>query len=324
MAISDYIIADNSKYVLDERSNILRSKDLLSEKQAQTKDTFSFKWAKTETYDNPKVRSYTRDWLMNKYFDNDRTLLHNVFKKDAVVLDAGCGSALSAEAMLGNLLDTIDYIGVDISESVMVANKRLKSLGYDMTRKFFIQSDLNDIPLKEKVDVIFSEGVLHHTDSTERAIINLASHLNVGGHFLFYIYVKKGPIREFTDDYVREYFKDKSNEETWNELQSLTKFGKYLGDLNIELDIEEDMPYLRIKKGKINLQRFFYWHIFKCFYKKDYTLDEMNHINFDWYRPLNCHRQTPEQVRKWCEEANLKIIRMHVEEAGITVVAERV
>ena len=29
-------------------------------------------------------------------------------------------------------------------------------------------------------------------------------HLKPGGRILFYVYRKKGPIREFTDDYVRE------------------------------------------------------------------------------------------------------------------------
>ena len=49
----------------------------------------------------------------------------------------------------------------------------------------------------------------------------------------------------------------------------------------------------------------------------------MNHINFDWYRPQNCHRQTPDEVQIWCREAGLKIERMNVEEAGIAVVAQK-
>ncbi len=47
----------------------------------------------------------------------------------------------------------------------------------------------------------------------------------------------------------------------------------------------------------------------------------MNHVNFDWFRPLNCHRQTPDEVRQWCQEAGLEIERMDLQEAGITVVA---
>ncbi len=49
----------------------------------------------------------------------------------------------------------------------------------------------------------------------------------------------------------------------------------------------------------------------------------MNHVNFDWYRPANCHRQTPEEVRKWCENAGLDVSYMNVEEAGITVVSRK-
>ena len=78
-----------------------------------------------------------------------------------------------------------------------------------------------------------------------------------------------------------------------------------------------------IPAGKINLQRLFYWHIFKAFYRPEYTLDEMNICNFDWYRPLNCHRQTPEQVKNWVEDSGLEIIKMDIQEAGITVIARK-
>ena len=214
----------------------------------------------------------------------------------------------------------IYYIGIDISEAVDEAKKNLDEIGCDGNCEF-VQCDLNNIPISKKVDAIISEGVLHHTDSTKDGILNLSKMIKPGGYFCFYVYAKKAPIREFTDDYIRDYFKDKNNEETWIELKKLTKLGKVLGDLNISINIEEDIPFLGIKAGKINLQRFFYWYLFKCFYKEGYDIEEMNHVNFDWYRPQNCHRQTPDEVKKWCEEACLKIERMNVEESGITVVA---
>jgi hypothetical protein len=49
----------------------------------------------------------------------------------------------------------------------------------------------------------------------------------------------------------------------------------------------------------------------------------MNHINFDWFAPRYSQRQSPEEVRAWCEKAGLRIERMKVEDAGITVVARR-
>jgi hypothetical protein len=99
--------------------------------------------------------------------------------------------------------------------------------------------------------------------------------------------------------------------------------GKLLGELDIEIDLPENIPLLDIDAGKINLQRLFYWHILKCFYRPDYTVDEMNHINFDWYAPKNAFRQSPEEVEAWCDEAGLDILRERVEEAGITIVARK-
>ncbi len=86
----------------------------------------------------------------------------------------------------------------------------------------------------------------------------------------------------------------------------------------------EDVDLLDIPAGRINVQRLFYWHVMKCFYRPDFTLEEMNHINFDWYAPANAHRQSPEEVRAWCVKAGLEIEREVVEEAGITIVARKV
>ena len=49
----------------------------------------------------------------------------------------------------------------------------------------------------------------------------------------------------------------------------------------------------------------------------------MNHINFDWFKPLNCHRHTPEEIYAYCEESKLNIEHMNIQEAGITVVARK-
>ena len=57
------------------------------------------------------------------------------------------------------------------------------------------------------------------------------------------------------------------------------------------------------------------------YYRPEYSFDEINHINFDWFRPLNCHRHTPEEIKRYCEEAKLTIEHMNIQEAGITVVA---
>lgn len=291
-----------------------------SDAQSQTKDAFAFKWAKRETYESEAVTGNMRNWLFERYCGGDPARLARWLEGGRkVILDAGCGSGYSGLIFFDSHLANHDYLGVDISNAVDVARTRFRDAGYPGD---FLQSDLTDMPVPDaSVDIIFSEGVLHHTDSTEKAIHVLSRKLKAGGRFLFYVYVRKAVIREFSDDHVRNALRDLTDEQAWKALEPLTKLGIELGKLNAEIEIPEDIPYLGIKAGKMDVQRFFYWNICKAYYRPEFTLDEMNHINFDWFRPLNCHRHTEQEIRKWCLEAGLSIEQLDVSESGLTVVA---
>ncbi len=307
----DYIMKDS----------ILRQHTLCSYQQDQTKDAFNFKWKKRETYESPAVQDSTRTWLVERYFGGDPVRRDALFKPGLKVLDAGCGSGNPALALFSEYLDIIHYLGVDISGAIDVAQQRFAEMGL---KGEFLQADLMNLPFdKPTFDLIFSEGVLHHTDSTENAIRYLSTLLLPGGKFMFYVYKQKGPIREFSDDYIRDYLRNMNDQEAWDALRPLTKLGQVLGEKNVVIDVPEAIPFLHIPAGKIDLQRFIYWHVFKAYYRPEFSLDEMNHINFDWYRPLNCHRQTPDQLKQWCSEAGLTIERMDVQEAGITIVSKK-
>jgi SAM-dependent methyltransferase len=317
MSIVAQILKDVSGFVI--KNGIPRHKKVYSPLQNQTQEAFGFKWKKRETYESEVVQKASKKWLDERYFLSDRTLRDIVTGKR--VLDAGCGSGHSALLFFGEVLHECIYVGVDISDAVDVAKLRFQEKGLPGE---FIQMSLMDLPLElGNFDVIFSEGALHHTDSTEEAIRFLSSRLNPSGLFMFYVYKKKGPIREFTDDYIRDRLSDLKDEQAWQALVPLSKLGQKLGELDIELKIEDPIDILEIPAGKINLQRLFYWHVFKAYYRPGWTLNEMNHVNFDWYRPHNCHRQTPKEVKNWVESTGLRILKMNVEEAGITVVAEK-
>ncbi len=301
------------------RDGVWTSKQDLSPPQHQTSTAFAFKWRRKDSFDSPAVLSKARAWLQERYGDVC-ALVYNQ-KQPPVLLDAGCGAAFSALELFGPCFADLHYVGVDVSDAVHVARERVAERGHD---GLFIRESLMKLPFAPgSFDIIFSEGVLHHTDSTRDALHALAPLLRPGGHLLFYVYNKKGPIREFTDDYIREQLRSMSASEAWEAVASLTRLGIELGEKEIELDIKEAVPLLGIPAGKISLQRFVYWHIFKAFYDPSLDFEAMRHINFDWYAPENAHRQTPEEVRQWCGEVNLAITRMRVEPAGITVIAER-
>ena len=294
----------------------------ISENQHQTDKTFGFKWAKRETYESPASKANMRRWLIERYCSGDDHKL-DVWLGGSrkLILDAGCGAGFSGLLFFGDRLKEHDYLGVDISSAVDVAKSRFVETGIPGD---FLQCDLSDLPIPDhSVDIIFSEGVLHHTDSTEQSLKYLAKKLVVDGRMMFYVYRKKAVIREYTDDYIRNELSHLDDESAWEKLKPLTKLGIALGKLNVEVCVEEDIPMLGIQAGKMDLQRFFYWNICKAYYRQEFDFDEMHHINFDWFRPLNCHRHTPEEVQLWCEEAGLQIEHMDVQEAGITVVARK-
>ena len=298
--------------------NIVRDVGVVEERQAQTRDMFAFKWQQRDTYASQNMKEAQIVWLNSRY--EGRSLLEHWGGTDTpTVLDAGCGSGFSAELVFAADFNHIRYVGADISEAVDIA---AEVLGTKIPDSFFIQADLTKLPFSNRsFDIIVSEGVLHHTPSTKEALLSLVRLLKPAGIIAFYIYNKKAPVREFTDDYIREKIADLPPEQAWKMLEPLTRFGIALGEMNAHIDVPEDVPLLGIKKGRHNIQRLFYWTICKMYYRPEFSLDEMNHINFDWFTPKYCHRQTPEEVMSWCIEAGLDIEHIKVEEAGITVVA---
>jgi arsenite methyltransferase len=293
-----------------------------SDAQAQTAGAFGYKWSRRESYESPGLRDFTRVWLLEKYCGGDPSLLEAWLTGGRkLILDAGCGAGYSAILFFGDHLREHDYLGVDISDSVLVARARFAEAGYPGD---FIQADVTNLPIPdESVDLIFSEGVLHHTDDTGAAIAALARKLRPGARFLFYIYARKGPIREFTDDLVRAHLAPLSDEEAWEALKPLTALGMALGRLGVQVDVPQQIPFLGIPAGRTDLQRLVYYSIVKAYFRPEFTFDEMHHINFDWFRPLNAHRHTEEEVRSFCADAGLRIERLHAEPSGYTVVAVR-
>jgi SAM-dependent methyltransferase len=303
------------------RNGIARSRLVLSPAQAQTRETFAFKWKRRETFESAASLARMRDWLLQRYGDVAHAPWLAEHGTRPLLIDAGCGAGMSALELLGPVLPSLRYLGVDASDAVDTARARFAERRVSGE---FMQADMTTLPFEEgSVDLILAEGALHHAPSTEGALNSLARLLKPGGRLLFYVYRRKGPVREFTDDYVRARLQTMTPDQAWNAMEPLTRLGVALGELEVEIDIPEAIDLLGIPAGRVNVQRLFYWHVAKTFYHPDLTFDEMNHVNFDWYAPAHAHRQSPQEVRRWCADAGLTIEREVVEDAGITVIARK-
>lgn len=310
---------DGKPFVL--RNGILRDVSISAGAQRQTRYVFGFKWGRRETFERPASLQRMRTWLVARYGNVCGSRWWKDHGERPIFLDAGCGAGMSAFELFRPVLKRIRYVGVDLSSAVDVARGRLQTAGAEGV---FLQSSVNGLPFRRGVfDLIFSEGVLHHTESTEKAMKSLAPLLKKGGRFLFYVYRKKGPVREFTDDFVREKLRALPPAEAWRAMEPLTRLGIELGKLNARIQIPRAIKLLDIPAGRIDVQRLFYWHVAKAFYDPSLTFEEMNHINYDWYAPPFAHRHRIEEIRRWCVDAQLAVERERVEPSGITVIARK-
>ncbi len=291
------------------------------DKQAQTAASFGFKWGQRHTYESASMQAATRKWLIKRYGFANAGAMETYFQTRRRILDAGCGSGFSAALWMNPAWTGTEWIGVDISAAIDVARERLSSL----PGTHLVQADLLQLPFGiGSFDTIFSEGVLHHTPSTEIALKSLAPYLVPGGEFLFYVYRRKGPVREFSDDHIRGLVSSLPPQEAWETLRPLTRLAKALSELDTEVEIPEDIPYLGIKAGRYDVQRLLYWHFAKLYWNNAYSFEENNHVNFDWYHPQYAHRQSEEEIRRWCAEVGLTIVHLDTEEmSGFTVRAIR-
>lgn len=286
--------------------------------QRQTESRFGYKWTKLDSFGSQGMQRELHAWLLARYGFTSAAEMRRFFASRRRTLDAGCGAGFATSAWISEdwNADGAEWIGIDISAAIDVARDRLG--GFPGTH--FVQADVMQLPFRpESFDAIISEGVLHHTPSTERAMKALVLLLAPGGELMFYVYRRKAPIREFTDDYIRERIADFAPEDAWEALRPLTRLGQALAELETEVEVPEDVPLLGIKAGRYDVQRLLYWHVAKLFWNAEMTFEENNHLNFDWYAPRYAHRHTEEEIRGWCEDEKLEITHFDVHEAGFTV-----
>lgn len=290
---------------------IILENDSEFENQGQTNDVFSDKWEKVDKIENTEqLYEFQYEWYLKLYgFENEQALA-DFLKTKKVIFDAGCGLGYKA-AWFAKLAPESKVIGMDYSDAAQIASKNYSNI----KNLFFIKGDIAETGFKNgSIDYVSCDQVIMHTENPEKTFAHLTEITSPTGEFACYVYAKKALPRELLDDHFRKKTKEINPEELWDMSRQLTKLGKLLSDLKIEIDAP-DIPLLGIKGGKQDLQRFIYWNFIKCFWKEEWGAPLCDATNYDWYSPSNAKRYSEAEFKAMISENQLEIIHFHKEEA---------
>ncbi len=279
---------------------------------ARTAGAFSDKWAALDQAAGPDEgwQSFQLRWYLDCYGYESEAALAAALAPRRRILDAGCGPGHKA-AWLARLNPAALVVAMDLSDSVFLAARRHAGVA----NLLFVKGDIAATPFRDGIlDFVNCDQVLHHTADPPATLREFRRILEPGGSLNTYVYARKALPRELLDAHFRDYSKTLSSDQLWALSEQLTRLGRTLAELEIEIDIP-DMPALGIKGGRTDLQRFLYWNFIKCFWNPEHGFDGSRMVNFDWYAPETAFRYDRESFEAMLAEAGFTADFLHSEQA---------
>ncbi len=152
-----------------------------------------------------------KDFDKIEYYKNTVAILTERLAKNGLsvdgfhrVLDDGCGSGRYTLALKD--LGCAHVTGVDISENSIAFATGMNPFGSDVA---FRQASVLELPFPDKsFDLVFSNGVLHHTRDTRKGLDEIYRVLKTGGACWLYLYGGKHSFFWDVVDCCRSLLKD--------------------------------------------------------------------------------------------------------------------
>ncbi|MCE5280385.1 MAG: methyltransferase domain-containing protein [Planctomycetaceae bacterium] len=294
---------------------------IADDSQKQVEAGFAYKWTRDEWGFEPKHIELMQEFFWTRFGFSSHADVAALFG-GKTVLHAGIGSGQCEQHYLQHCREVW---GLDISQSVDAAQRNWHKHYPDLAgRLHLVQADLMSMPFDDGAfDIVFSDGVLHHTPDTRAALGAITAKVRPGGLVVFYVYKKKAPIREFVDTYLRDRISDLPPEQAWQAMEPLTALARDLSRQKLQIAVPQDIPLLELQAGTFDLQRWLYWNVMKLYWNELLDFDGNNHVNYDWYYPKYAWRHTAQEVQNWLDELRLETLHLQAGDSGISVIARK-
>jgi SAM-dependent methyltransferase len=150
--------------------------------QAQVANSFSFQWDAYNRGSFERETVYGRNEADLWQMILDATGIDESVLQELVVLDAGCGPASVSRQIARHGARAV--VALDVSDSIDAVNDQTPTLA----NVHPIQADLFAAPLRAAFDLVWSMGVIHHTNDAVRAFHALTRYVRPGGTLFVWVY----------------------------------------------------------------------------------------------------------------------------------------
>jgi ubiquinone/menaquinone biosynthesis C-methylase UbiE len=236
----------------------------------------SFEYKEIEDFES-EVKGHTgqhygnlfKEFDYKSYFEEAKDLLSIRLKRNGVeidnlenltLLDQGCGGG--RYTMAWKLLGIKKAVGVDFSDiGLSDAKARAEFAGIDAVK--FVKGSVLEMPFEdESFDIVYSNGVLHHTEDWRKGIEEQMRVMKSGGFGWQYLIENPGGIFWDSIEILRAILKDVNKKMAQDVLRSLGipnnrvfyMLDHVMVPINTRLTAEELIEELQ-KNGAINIKR---------------------------------------------------------------------
>jgi len=216
-----------------------------------------------------------------------------------LVMDGGCGMGRYSKVALSLGAEVISF---DLSDSIL----RLIPEARENRKLHLVQGNLHFPPFKSEVfDIVYSQGVIHHTSDTRLAFDKIASLVKKGGRLSVWVYGRPGSWSSFSTNPLKSsrIWLKKILFIVWLVVWMRQMFSDALRLFTTRMPVWMlyGLCYPLTVLGLIPGIKFFTFSVEPKFKVR---LIE----NFDWLAPPFQTKHTKEEFREWFEAAGFEVL----------------